>query len=205
MMQRQPSIASPLCQTLFLPQMASAPASDAMLQSGSVVPYGDRLQQLEAMQLELGISSSQAGTACASPNHNTASECNETRETAWRGQRKRDSVTRSSTEGMLQGDEEAIDQQVLWLTIFRLHDSSSHDCDMITAAIGHSHAPECAIWYENILALWQTECRSEPCRLGWNMSMFEHSHPLMMSATANSYQVMSSAPSQLKMCPMCPT
>ena len=98
-------MSSPRRQSLLLPQMASAAASHG---SASLVPYNARLEKAETARRQQGIAS-EAATACGSPRTDP-----QPGPSAGAGRRPHLQPSglgaeRSSTEGMVKGDDADID------------------------------------------------------------------------------------------------
>jgi hypothetical protein len=98
-MQRQPGVVP---KQLLLPELSVA-ASDGARTSGSVVPYEDRLNSLEARNGADGVAASRIGTADSSPPKKSIKADK---------RHGRAEAVRSTTEGMLEGNLQDLDAQV---------------------------------------------------------------------------------------------
>jgi hypothetical protein len=100
-MQLQPGVVP---KRLVLPEMSVAGASDGTRTSGSVVPYEDRMERIEARDKAKSVEASQGGTLDSPRLQQGVRERTKSHGRA--------EMVRSTTEGMLEGNLQDLDMQV---------------------------------------------------------------------------------------------
>lgn len=125
--------------SLLLPQMSSAAASDAVRGSGSVVAYDARLEKAEASRRQQGLASDTA-TACGSPSLGAGLERKDGKRAGSPRPRRREPA-RSTTDGMLEGDAEDINQRVCMASMLLAAACTSRAVCLVQR---EALAPQCA-------------------------------------------------------------